>query len=92
MRTTVLLVWRQFGGSQVKVAQVKEWVVAETFVTTFRGQNFTMPFAFGDNRLRVVGVAHVNDDGYEMRLAFGAIAQFSEQLLVVARIAFGLVG
>ena len=51
-----------------------------------------MPFAFGDQRLRVTGVPDEYDDGDEVGRPVGVAAQFGKQLGIVAGVGFGVAG
>lgn len=57
MRAAVLFRGVEFGGAFVEFADVEQRIVAEAAFAARRAQDFAVPFAFGDDRLRVVRVA-----------------------------------
>ena len=51
-----------------------------------------MPFAFGNDRLRIVGAAAEHEQADEVGATVGLAGQVGEQLFVVAGIRFRLAG
>jgi hypothetical protein len=78
MRTAVFLGGVEFGGGPVEFADVEQRIIAKAIVAACCRQNLAVPFAFGDDRLRVVGVTNKNDDRHEMRAALTARAEFGQ--------------
>ncbi|MPN26055.1 hypothetical protein SDC9_173477 [bioreactor metagenome] len=95
MRAPVLLGGVEFrrGGAGVRQEEIR--VVAKTAQATWHVEDFAVPFAFSDDRLRVVGAAHEDQEADEVRLAFSHLregGEVGEQLLVVARVGFRFAG
>jgi hypothetical protein len=51
-----------------------------------------MPFAFGDDGLRIVGGTHQHQHGDIVRAAVGDTGQVGQQFGVVLRVRFRLIG
>ena len=92
MRQAVLGGGVEFGGGTVEIPHIEQRVIAEAALAARLGQDLAMPFALGDQRLRIVGMADENDDRDEVGGAVAMRAKFGEQLLVVAGIRFRLAG
>jgi hypothetical protein len=78
------------GGALVELADVEERIVAKAARRRARPEDLAVPFALGNDRLWVVGVANENDHRNETGRAPVVFTQFDEQLLVVAGIGFRL--
>ena len=92
VREAVLFDGVEFGRGDAALGQEEQRVVAEAAVTAVVVDDRAVPFAFGDDRLRVVGVADEDDQRNEVRTPIGLSGEVGEQLFVVARIGFGFAG
>jgi len=61
VRPAVLFGRVEFGGGALEFAQVEHRVIAEAIVAPCLRQNLARPFALGNDRLWVVGVANEDD-------------------------------
>ena len=71
---------------------IEQWVVAEAVGAALGGENFAVPFAFGNNRLRVVGGPNQHQDTGKMGAPVVLASQIGEQFGIVARIRFRFAG
>ena len=54
VRAAIFLVGAEFCGGLVELADVEQRIVAKAVHAALCGENITVPFAFGDNRLRII--------------------------------------
>ena len=92
VRATVLLVRVELGSRLAERRQEEIRVVTEATGTARNIDDLAVPLTFGDDRLRVVGVAHENEDADVVGAAVGLACEIGNQLLVIARIGLGLTG
>ena len=92
VRNAVLGFGVEFGGGLAEFRYEEQRVVAEAAFATQGRQDFAVPFAFGDQRLRVFGVAHQHDDRDKMGAPVRVAAEIGEQLFIVAGVGFRLAG
>ena len=81
MRELVLDRTIQFGRSLAVGRNIEQWVVAEAVGAALGGENFAVPFAFGDDRLRVVGGAHQHQDAGKMGAPVALAGQIGKVFL-----------
>ncbi len=67
-------------------------IVAEATVAALFVNYLAVPFALGDQRLGIVGMAHQHQHAVIMRAAVGNALHLAQQFLVVAASDFGLSG
>jgi hypothetical protein len=92
VRNPVLGFGIEFGAGLAEFRQVEHRVIAEAAFAAQFGQDLAVPLAFGDQRLRVVGVADEDDDRDEMGGAVGVGAELGKQFFIVALVRFRLAG
>src|SRR5215831_4493176 len=86
MAKEVLLALLELGGRLVEIAQVEMRVVAEAVGAARLRQDLARPARLGDDRLRVLGVAHQHNHAVVVGAPVVLAVQQGDQLLVVAQI------
>ncbi len=88
----VLFRRRKFRGRQVPVADKEIGIVAKAAVAARRVDDPAVPFAFGDDGLRIVGMADEDEDANVMGAPVGLAGQIGGQFRVVAVVGFRFPG
>ena len=92
VREAVLGVGVEFGGGFSGVRDEEQRVVAEALGAARAGEDFAVPFAFGDDRLRIVGAPAEYQHADEVGAAVVLPGEVGEQLFVIAGVRFRFAG
>ena len=82
----------EFSRGYAALGQEEQRVIAKSPLTTVFVDDGAVPFAFGNDRLRVVGMAHENDQRDKVGASVGLPSKVGKQLFVVAGVRLGFAG